>query len=229
MEQPTICVAVLTFNRFHLLRQTLASMDAEPGYSFRRVLVDGGSSDDQQRAWVAHQPDSFVFENKVSVGHSMNTAIDLAAGTGADILVFSADDYLYRPGWAARLLAFWQAAPSWVGLASLNWEPSYPWNTVLEDLVIGGERTLLRATAPGSSWSFPARHWRQIIGPLEDRTGGEDLAVCQDLQARGYKLAALDLTEHIGERESAWGNRSWERAEPLVLDGSGRDYSWQTS
>lgn len=217
MEQPTICVAVLTFNRFHLLRETLASMDADPGYPFRRVLVDGGSSDDQQRAWVAHQADSFVFENKVSVGHSMNTAIDLAVGTGADVIVFSADDYRYRPGWAARLMGFWQAAPAWVGLASLNWEPVYPWNTVLEDTRIGGERALIRATVPGSSWSFPGKHWRSLFGPVEDRTGGEDLTVCRDLQARGYKLAALDLTEHIGERESAWGNRSWERAEPLKL------------
>ena len=75
---------------------------------------------------------------------------------------------------------------------------------------------------PGSSWSFPARHWRQIVGPLEDRTGGEDLAVCQGLLATGYRLAALDLTEHIGERESAWGNRSWERAQPLrVWQGVG--------
>lgn len=222
MEQPTICVAVLTFNRFHLLRETLASMDAAPGWPIRRVLVDGGSSDDQQRAWVAHQADSFVFENKVSVGHSMNTAIDLAVGTGADVIVFSADDYRYKPGWAARLAAFWRAAPSDIGLASLNWEPDYPWNTVLEEVVIGGERTLMRATLPGSSWSFPARHWRQIVGPLEDRTGGEDLAVCQSLLAGGYRLAALDLTEHIGERESAWGNRSWERAQPLrVWQGEG--------
>lgn len=229
MEQPTICVAVLTFNRFHLLRETLASMDAAPGYPFRRVLVDGGSSDDQQRAWVAHQADSFVFENKVSVGHSMNTAIDLAVGTGADVIVFSADDYRYRPGWAARLLGFWQAAPSWVGLASLNWEPSYSWNTVLEDTRIGGERALIRATVPGSSWSFRSSSWRSLFGPLEDRTGGEDLTVCRDLQARGYKLAAIDLTDHIGEQHSAWGNRSYERAEPLVLDGSGRDYSWRPS
>jgi len=131
--------------------------------------------------------------------------------------VFSADDYKYKPGWAARLLAFWQAAPSWVGLASLNWEPVYPWNAVLDDLTIGGERTLLRATVPGSSWSFRASAWRNIFGPLADQTGGEDLTVCRDLQAKGYKLAALDLTEHIGERESAWGNQSWQRAEPLVL------------
>lgn len=222
MAELTVCVAVLTFNRFHLLRRTLVSMDAEPGYPFRRVLVDGGSSDDQQRAWVAHQPDSYVFEGKVSVGHSMNTAIDLAVGTGAGLVVFSADDYVYAPSWLTRLVNFWQAAPADVGLAALNWEPDYPWNTVLEEVRIGGERTLMRATLPGSSWSFPARHWRQIVGPLEDRTGGEDLAVCRSLLATGYRLAALDLTEHIGERESAWGNRSWERAQPLrVWQGVG--------
>lgn len=226
MAPITVCVAVLTFNRFGLLRRTLASMDAEPGYAFSRVLVDGGSSDEQQRAWVAHQPNSYLFESKVSVGRSMNTAIDMAVGTGAGLVVFSADDYEYRPGWLARLVRFWEAAPADVGLAALNWEPSYTWNTVLEDVVIGGERTLMRATLPGSSWSFPVRHWRQIVGPLDDRTGGEDLAVCQSLLAGGYRLAALDLTEHIGERESAWGNKSWESAQPLVLDGSGKDYSW---
>ncbi len=222
MEYFTVCVAVLTFNRFHLLRETLASMDGPPVHPFRRVLVDGGSSDEEQRAWVAHKPDSFLFENRVTVGHSMNTAIDMAVATGCNLIVFSADDYRYRSGWLPRLVRFWQAAPQEVGLASLNWEPDYPWNTVLEEVLIGGERTLMRATAPGSSWSFPARHWRQIVGPLADQTGGEDLAVCRDLQARGYKLAALDLTDHIGERESAWGNRSWERAQPLrVWQGEG--------
>ena len=124
-------------------------------------------------------------------------------------------------------MGFWQAAPAWIGLASLNWEPVYPWNTVLEDTRIGGERALIRATVPGSSWSFPRKHWRALFGPVEDRTGGEDLTVCRDLQARGYKLAAIDLTDHIGELHSAWGYRSYERAEPLVLDGSGRAYSWR--
>ena len=213
----TIAVGVLTFNRFHLLRITIASMDEGPGHPFKRVLVDGGSSDETQRAFVSHQPDSYVFDNKVSVGYSMNTAIDMAAATGADVIVFSADDYRYKPGWAARLASFWQAAPDDIGIASLNWEPRYPWNTVLDDLTIGGERTLIRATLPGSSWSFRASSWRELFGPIEDRTGGEDMTVCRTLLAGGYRLAALDLTEHIGERESAWGNRSWERAEVLTL------------
>lgn len=213
----TIAVAVLTFNRFHLLQETLTSMDTEPGHSFQRVLVDGGSSNAEQQEWVSRQPGSFVFGHKVTVGHSMNTAIDMAAATDANVIVFSADDYRYRPGWAARLASFWQAAPDTIGLASLNWEPKYPWNTVLEDLVIGGERTLIRATLPGSSWSFRASSWRKLFGPLENRTGGEDLTVCTLLKNGGYQLAALDLTDHIGERESAWGNRSWERAEELAL------------
>jgi glycosyltransferase involved in cell wall biosynthesis len=204
-------------------------MDAQSGHPFQRVLVDGGSSDAAQRAWVAQQANSFVFEHRISVGHSMNTAIDMAVGTGADLIVFSADDYRYRPGWAARLANFWRAAPQEIGLASLNWEPTYPWNTVTGDQMIGPERTLFRLTVPGSSWSFWASAWRTLFGPIEDRTGGEDLAVCRHLVDSGYKLAALDLTDHIGERDSAWGNRSYERAEPLVLDGSGRDYAWRPS
>lgn len=218
MEVISVCTAVLTFNRIHLLRRTLASMDAAPGFPFQRAVVDGGSSDEQQRTFVAaHQPYAYVYDQKVSVGRSMNTAIDMAVATGANLIVFSADDYEYRPNWLARLVRFWQAAPKDIGIATLNWEPAYSWNTVEDDVVIGLERTLIRATVPGSSWSFRADSWRSLFGPIQDRTGGEDMSVCTALRAAGYRLAALDLTDHIGEKESAWGNRSWERAEPLRL------------
>jgi hypothetical protein len=55
-----------------------------------------------------------------------------------------------------------------------------------------------------------------MIGPIADKTGGEDHEVNQKLRANGFRLAALDLTDHIGERESAWGNQSWTVAKPLT-------------
>lgn len=212
-----VAVAVLTFNRLHLLKRTLTSMNAAPGHPFRRVVVDGGSDSPEQRAFVASLPGSYQFPSKVSVGRSMNMAIDLAEATKPEIIVFSADDYEYRPDWLAKLVRFWKAAPNDIGLATLNWEPDYAWNTVLDHTVIGAQQVLIRNTVPGSSWSFRAKDWKWIIGPMEDRTGGEDLTVCRSLQASGYRLAALDLTNHIGERESAWGNQSWRLANPLKL------------
>lgn len=217
-----VAVAVLTFNRLGLLRRTLASLDAgAEGMAFDQVVVDGGSSDQDQRDYVSTLPHYYQFANQVTVGASMSKAIELALRFGPDIVVFTADDYDFRSDWLSRLVSFWQAAPAEVALCCLNWEPSYPWNAVEQDLVIGGQRALIRASVPGSSWSFRAADW-PAIGPIADKTGGEDHEVNQRLRAAGRWLAALDLTLHTGERVSAWGNQSWKIARPLILEDGWR-------
>jgi hypothetical protein len=87
---------------------------------------------------------------------------------------------------------------------------------VLEKLNVGGQQVLIRKTLPGSSWSFRAGDWH-MIGPIEATTGGEDMKVARKLHEHGRRLAALDLTIHTGEMESAWGNQSWRQAEPLEI------------
>jgi hypothetical protein len=148
------------------------------------------------------------------VGHGMNLAITAALAYDPDIVLFTADDYEYKPDWQERLLAFWSEAPEDVKLVTCNLEPEYTWNTVLGTVDAGGQRALVRASVPGSNWSFRARDW-PLIGPVREITGGEDLEVCAWLQRDGYRLCALDLTEHIGEQQSAWGNQSWRIARPL--------------
>lgn len=212
-EIMTVAVGLLTFNRFHLLRHTLESIEGA-GYPFDLELVDGGSANPAQRAFVGGC--GGVCLSIPTVGESMNVVIGRCLEHGPDVVVFSADDYAYRPGWLRRLMAFWRAAPADIVLASLNWEPSYAWNQVSEVLDVADETALIRASAPGSSWSFRADDWR-MIGPIASKTGGEDLEVCARLRANGFRLAALDLSEHIGERESAWGNQSWTVAQPLQL------------
>jgi glycosyltransferase involved in cell wall biosynthesis len=212
-----VIVAVMTFNRLHLLKRTLASMDADPGHPFERIVVDGGSADIEQRWFVAQQQRFYQFPVPVTVGASMNYGINAALDAGADLIVCTADDYDFVPGWLARLAAYWQVAPPEVAIASLNWEPMYPWNTITERQNVGGERVLIRATVPGSSWSFRRDDW-PAIGPVADQTGGEDLAVCHKMHEHGRLLAALNLTAHTGERESAWGNQSWQWAKPLEAD-----------
>ena len=215
-----VTVAVLAFNRLHLLKRTLASMDADPGAPFARVLVDGGSHDVELRAFVAERGGLLLGPPSATVAHNTNVAIGLALETDPDLVVFSADDMEYKPRWLERLLSFWRAVPDSIPLASLNWEPLYPWNVVQKNVMIGGERTLIRPGIPGSSLSFRAEDWA-FIGPMRGREPGtEDKDLCKRMAAMGYKLAALDLADHIGERESTWGNMAWTHAQPLVLDWS---------
>lgn len=213
-EIMTVAVGLLTFNRLHLLKRTLYSIYNAPGYPFDLELVDGGSADPLQCAYV--QVHGGVCLSIPTVGESMNVVIGRCLEHDPDVVVFSADDYAYRPGWLRRLMAFWSAAPADIALASLNWEPSYAWNQVSQVLDVAGETALIRASVPGSSWSFRAAGW-SLIGPVDHKTGGEDLDTCARLRAAGKRLAALDLSEHIGERESAWGNQSWTVAQPLQL------------
>lgn len=207
-----VSIAMLTYNRLPLLHTTIHSL-LDSGHPYRLHLFDGGSTDG-----------SLEFAREIGgksigpgkVGGLMNFAIAAALGDKPDIVVFSADDYAYNDGWLADLVAFWQAAPPEIVIACANWEPSYPWNAITERHVIGGQAVLIRASVPGSSWSFRAADW-PIIGPIADKTGGEDLEICSRLIAQGRKLAALNLSGHIGEKQSAWGNESWRIAKPLEV------------
>lgn len=209
-----VAVGLLTFNRFHLLQRTLRTLQDRAEYPFDLVLVDGGSESQAQRDYVQAAGGECL--SIPTVGESMNVVIERCLRFEPDLIVFTADDYDFKEGWLRNLVAFWRTAPSDVALCCLNWEPRYPWNTVVESLNVGGQKVLIRQTLPGSSWSFRASDWAQI-GPIEARTGGEDMTIARKLQENGRRLAALDLTIHTGERESAWGNHSWKQAEPLEI------------
>jgi len=212
-----VAVALLSFNRFELLSRTLASL-ADSQHPYSLALVDNGSTDGSE-ALVKALHGYINQDGNHTIGHGMNLAIGRALESRPDLVVFSADDYLYRLGWLRRLVSFWEAAPDEVKIVSCNWEPAYPWNAVLGTLEAGGETALIREMVPGSNWTFRACDW-PLIGPVRETTGqGEDGEILKRLRAQGFKLGALDLSIHIGEQESAWGNRSWTIAKPLDLAG----------
>ena len=218
-EPLRLAMAVLTYNRIAMLMQTLSSLGAglyraEPQIEWHLTVVDNGSHDGTQD-WVAEMPAGYCNrDGNVTVGHGMNLAISRALVWEPDIVLFTADDYRYAAGWADKLAAFWGEAPAEVALVCCNLEPDYDWNKPSGVIEAGGQRALARASVPGSNWSFRAKDW-PAIGPLVETTGGEDLAVCKRLRGQGRVLCAMDLTEHIGERASAWGNGSWRVARPL--------------
>lgn len=177
------------------------------------VVTNGstdGTSDDVRRLG------GIVDDTRSEMWFGMSTAINWALRQGCEIVLFSADDIEYAPDWKQRLLAFWEVAPATVKLATTFYEPDWPWNTVYAAREIGGERTLFRESVPGCCWSFRARDWRDI-GPIPNRSPGEDLSVCQKLRGAGFDLAQINISEHLGHEVSAWGNESYKTAQPLDL------------
>ena len=207
-----IAVAVLTFGRPWLLERTLASL----GDVDKLILMDNNNGMDMQTGAIVAEweLDCFIMRNMLPVGAAMNGLIDHALSYEPDLVVFSADDYEYKEGWREDLEEWWEEADEDVAITSCHLEPIYPWNTIKKAVSFGGRTGLSRRTLPGSSWTLRAGMWPEI-GPIPERTGQEDTEVCLKLLDKGYRLCALDLAEHIGEEQSAWGNNSYKMAKPL--------------
>lgn len=206
-----LCFDVFRTRRDQMLLGTLRTLAASD-YPYTLHVVTNGSTDGTEQ--VVRDLGGIVDNTNSAIWFGMRTAIDACTASGADLVVFSADDLAYHPGWLNRLVQFWQAAPTDVKLATQFLEDCWDWNAISAAAEYGGQRCLFRDSVPGCSWSFRAKDW-PFIGPLPEHTPGEDLEVCQRLRHAGYRLAALDLAEHVGDRHSAWGNQSWTYAKPL--------------
>lgn len=207
-----IAVCVLTYNRKALFIQTMNSM-MPSGYSFMPIVVDNGSTDGTAQAVQALGGVINKTDNHTA-GYGMNLAITEAMKRSPDIIVFSADDFIYRIGWLAKLIDFWNNAPADVIMASCYLEPLWNWNEIIKTGKAGEQQYVIRTSIPGSSWTFRAADVDKIF-PVMETTGGEDLSTCDKLRRQRYRLAALDLVIHAGEEQSAWGNKSYEYAKPL--------------
>jgi glycosyltransferase involved in cell wall biosynthesis len=207
-----LAIAVLTYNRMGLFLDTLQSI----GTTFLpTTVVDNGSSDGTQNVVKMINPGGYLNQDgNHTAGHGMNLAIERALRWLPDIVLFTADDYHYRPDWQRKLTDFWEGAPERVALVSCHLEPDYDWNQPSGVVRVGAQQALVRDSLPGSNWSFRASEW-PIIGPIAETTGGEDLDVCRRLREQGRQLCALDLAIHTGEQRSIWGNQSWRIAREL--------------
>ncbi|MBI3887090.1 MAG: glycosyltransferase [Opitutae bacterium] len=127
---PKVTVAICTYNRARLLRQTLAGV-ARQDYPADRleVLVIDNNSTDATPAVVAefaagpHAP-RHVLEQTQGLGHARNRG--LAEATG-EIVLFADDDILVEPDWVRQMAApFVQDAARRVGCVGGEVVPVFP-------------------------------------------------------------------------------------------------------
>ena len=103
-----ITVAIPTYNRAGLLRQTLAGVTRQdyPADQYEVLVIDNNSRDDTREvvaSFAAARPaPRYVLETRQGLDHARNRALAEARG---DIIVFADDDILVESGWLRELTA----------------------------------------------------------------------------------------------------------------------------
>jgi len=107
MPTPRVTVAVLTYNRSRLLRETLSCMVRQnyPVDRWELLVVDNNSKDDTKEVvssfLSAATPPRLIVETQQGLDHGRNRAIDEARG---EILVLADDDILVEPDWLSDIV-----------------------------------------------------------------------------------------------------------------------------
>lgn len=207
-------VCVLSYNRYHLLRKTVESL-YNTTLNFKLSIIDA-STDKETLDYLKTINQDVVYLPKSNVGQAMNYAASLIKDSGAEYGMITADDYVFNPYWLEILTHFWKSSHESIKLCCCNFEPDYDWNKTSQLYIYGNHQyAFIRDSLPGSNWTFRTEDI-DLIFPVAEKTGGEDLETCIKLRNQGYKLACLDLTDHLGEKLSAWGNQSFQQSKKLT-------------
>lgn len=101
---PTLTVAICTYNRAGLLRQTLAEIARQdyPAGRWEVIVVDNNSTDDTAAVVAAFPAVRYRAEPRQGANFARNRAL---AESQSEIIVFADDDILPSPDWLTRLAA----------------------------------------------------------------------------------------------------------------------------
>jgi glycosyltransferase involved in cell wall biosynthesis len=126
MTSPVVTVAICTWNRSALLRQTLDQFErlVQPvGVSWRLLIVDNNSTDHTRAVideFAGRLPIRYVLERTQGHSHARNRVLDEVAD---GYVLFTDDDVLVDPGWLASFVIAIREHPE----ASIFGGPIDPW------------------------------------------------------------------------------------------------------
>ncbi len=202
-----VTVAIPTYNRAELLRQTLAGIARQefPSSQFEVLVIDNNSRDHTREvvaAFAAARPaPRYLLETKQGLDHGRNRAI--AEGRG-DIIVFADDDILVEPDWLSQLIAPFAAAHGHkVGAVGGEVIPIFPdglppwvaeWHSPLTFRPDAGPLPAQQSPM-GANMAFPAWVFAKL-GPFHtalDRSGknlfgGGDTEMIRRVRAAGFEV-----------------------------------------
>lgn len=206
----------ITHDRLEIAKEAVWSLASEAD---EVIVWDNGSTDGTQD-WVASIGGhcDVPADGNTTGGRGMNNVATAAAKRG-DIVVLTADDMIWRPGWRSVVEEFWSHVDRKVAIFCGLLEPEYPWSVPEGGIRVNTVHALIRPTVPGSAWTFRSRDWFEAIGPVPEVKGHDDVPTCKRLVDRNWLLCAADLAEHRGEDRSVWGNKSYQYARPLNTRG----------
>jgi glycosyltransferase involved in cell wall biosynthesis len=202
-----LTIAIPTYNRAELLRQTLEGVTHQDlaAAEFEILVIDNNSTD-ATRAVVAAFADRspaprYVLETRQGLNHGRNRALAEAVG---EVILFADDDILVAPDWARQMLApFDSDAAGRVGAVGGEVIPIFPqglplwiaeWHAPLAFRAEAGP-LLDRQVPMGANLAIRRRVFEQL-GPFQtnlDRTGKSYLSGGDSEMIRRIRRAGLEI------------------------------------
>jgi glycosyltransferase involved in cell wall biosynthesis len=223
--RPLVSLVVIHFDRPHLLRQALTSIEAQTYQNIEIVVVDDGSTTKiartmltALRSWTGSRPLRLVETPNIGLARARNAGARVAEG---EYLLFMDDDNLAMPEMVERLLeaAHGSGAPILTCLSYTLRSESAPREDtprVTEYLPLGGSATIgfFRNCFGDANALFNRRIFQELGGFAENRIAAEDWEFFVRAILKGHEV--FIVPEPL----------FWYRIHPKQL--TGRDHSyWQ--
>lgn len=107
---PKVTVVTPTFNRAHLIRETISSVLAQTFREFEYIVVDDGSVDDTKSAVLSFEDPRIAYFWHENRGEAASTNRGWSMGRGDYFAVLSSDDTV-APTWLERMVAVMEDNP----------------------------------------------------------------------------------------------------------------------